>query len=100
MTHNYPKTRKPRTTEYAQCTQLINTFGLEEIESIWKENGMYKTAEFLSKRWNSGVSPSVIRYLSDKYNWKRTVTDKTLAIYQAYLRGTVPDGYYKHIDFN
>ncbi len=59
--HNYPKTRKPRDTSYAQSSKLIEQHGLSHIRSIWQEKGMYKTGSEL------GASPYVIRYLAQKH---------------------------------
>ncbi len=78
--------------------KLINEIGLEEVEKIWIQIGMYKGAEELSKRLNERVSFSTIRYMSQKYNWKRPV-NKLSAIYKGVLAGTVPAAYYKHLIF-
>lgn len=97
--HNYPKTRKPRTTEYAVSTQISNALGLDHICQVWQELGMYKASKQLSEEWGYYCSPFVLRAMSHKYNWTRIVTDPRLAISIAHIRKSVPDGYYKHIIF-
>ena len=78
--------------------KLINKIGLEKIQAIWVQYGMYKGAEELSKLMNEYVSFSTLRYLSQIYNWKRPVNPKS-AIYVGVKRGTVPASYYKHLIF-
>lgn len=98
--HNYPTTRKPRTTNYSITTKLIQHYGEDRLYEIWVEyNGMYKSAEFITCDWGSYVSPYIIRYLSNKFGWKRTVTDKSLPIYLGVLYGNTAKDKYKHIEF-
>jgi len=78
--------------------KLISKIGLEEVEKIWIQFGMYKSAEELSKILNEWVSFSTLRYLSQTYDWKRPVNPKS-AIYVGVKRGTVPASYYKHLIF-
>jgi len=78
--------------------KLINKIGLEKIQAIWVQYGMYKGAEELSKMINEYVSFSTIRYLSQVFNWTRPVNTKS-AIYVGVQRGTVPASYYKHLIF-
>ncbi len=78
--------------------KLINEIGLEEVEKIWIQLGMYKGAEELSKFMKEYVSFSTLRYMSQKYDWKRPVNPKS-AIYVGVKRGTVPSSYYKHLIF-
>lgn len=78
--------------------KLIKNIGLEEVEKIWIEFGMYKGAEELGKLTNENVSFSTLRYLSQKYDWKRPVNPKSV-IYVGVKRGTVSSSYYKHLIF-
>ncbi|MDZ7762865.1 MAG: hypothetical protein U5K00_00345 [Melioribacteraceae bacterium] len=48
--HNYPKTRKPRKTDYSITFKLIEEFGEAELYKIWCDcNGMYGAAESFVK---------------------------------------------------
>jgi hypothetical protein len=96
---NYPKNRKSRDTSYSQTQRLIKALGIEYINKTWQNHGMFKTAEILSKELNEFISPYVIRYMSDKFNWIRIITDKNLPIFIGVLNGSVPREYYKHIIF-
>lgn len=95
--HNYPKNRKPNPNSETQM--LLSTVGEKRLYIIWAEFGMYATCEILSKELSWYPSPYTIRYLSNKFNWKRTVTDKNLPIYKGLLAGNTPQGHYKHINF-
>jgi hypothetical protein len=98
MKRNYPKNRKPNEKSITQ--QLLKIYTPDELQEIWRENnGMYKTSRYLFEKHKISVTPNLIRYLSDKYNWTRIVTDKSLAIYRAILRGTQSREDYKHIIF-
>jgi len=77
---------------------LINDFGVEEVEKLWIQFGMYRAAEELSNVLNEYISSSTLRYMSQKFNWKRPVNPKS-AIYVGVKRGTVPSSYYKHLIF-
>ena len=77
---------------------LINKIGLEEVEKIWIQFGMYRAAEELSKILNEYISASTLRYMSYTFDWKRPVNPKS-AIYVGVKRGTVPASYYKHLIF-
>lgn len=83
-----------------QTGLLLQLFGERELFRIWAENGMYKSADLLSERTGIWISEYVMRYLSNKFNWKRVVTDKNLPIYRGILNGSQPREYYKHIIFN
>ena len=78
--------------------KLINKIGLEEVEKLWIQYGCYKAAEELSKLMNEWVSFSTLRYMSQKFDWKRPVNPKS-AIYVGVKRGTVLASYYKHLIF-
>ena len=79
--------------------KLIKNIGLEEVEKTWIQFGMYRAAEELSKRMdNEYISFSTLRYMSQKYNWKRKCNPKS-PIYKGVLAGTVPAAYYKHLIF-
>jgi len=90
MTKIYPQQHPQR---------LIERFGKEYLYQVWAELGMYKSAERLSKEFGEYISYSTMRWLSHKYNWKRIVTDKSLQIYKAVLRGTQKAEFYQHIIF-
>jgi len=77
---------------------LVNLIGLEAVEQLWIQHGCYKAAEELSKILNQYVSFSTIRYLSQVFDWKRSVNPKS-AIYEGVKRGTVSASYYKHLIF-
>ena len=89
--------RKKRCTDYSMTQRLIKTLGIEEVEKSWKQRGMYAWEE-LSERMDEYVSPYVLRYMSNKYNWKRPV-NKLSPIYKGVMAGTVPAAYYKHLIF-
>jgi hypothetical protein len=98
--HNYPQNRKPRNTGYSTTSKLIKHYGVNRLYEIWvKFNGMYKASEFLSEDLGEYVSPYIVRYLSNKFNWKRQITDKSLPIYLGVIYGHTPKGHYKHIEF-
>jgi hypothetical protein len=78
--------------------KIISKIGLEEIEKIWIQFGMYRGAEELSKLVDDYISPSTIRYLSQKYDWKRPVNPRS-PILVGVKRGTIPSSYYKHLIF-
>jgi len=78
--------------------KLINKIGLEKIQAIWVQYGMYKGAEELSKLLNEYISFSTVRYLSQVCGWTRPVNPKS-AIYVGVKRGTVPASFYKHLIF-
>jgi len=77
---------------------LIKTLGLDTIEKCWQKLGMYKASLELTERTKMYVSPYVLRYMSNKYDWKRNV-NKLSAIYKGVLAGTVRAAYYKHLIF-
>ena len=78
--------------------KLIKNIGLEEVEKIWIEFGMYKGAEELSRLMQEYVSFSTLRYMSQKYNWKRPV-NKLSPIFKGVMAGTVQASFYKHLIF-
>jgi len=77
---------------------LINNIGLEEVEKLWIQFGMYRAAEELSKMLDEYVSFSTLRYLSQVFNWKRPVNPKS-AIYVGVQRGSVNSSYFPHLIF-
>ena len=83
--------------ENSMTQKLIKTLGIEEIEKAWKRRGMNSWEE-LSEIMNEYVSPYVLRYMSNKYDWKRKCNPKS-PIYKGVLAGTVPAAYYKHLIF-
>ena len=92
-THNYPKTRKKRDTSYSESWKLKNQYGLDAIERIWKQNGMYKASVMLES------SPYVIRYLAHKHEWTRPAS-KCPAIVKGVLDGNAKAEYYRTLDFS
>jgi len=77
---------------------LINKIGLEEVEKLWMQYGCYKAAEELSKMLNEWVSFSTLRYLSQRFDWRRRCNPRS-AIYVGVKRGTLPSSFYKHLIF-
>ncbi len=86
------------TRKNTMTQKLTNKIGLEEIEKIWIQFGMYRGAEELSKLMQEYVSFSTLRYMSQKYDWKRHV-NKNSPIYKGVMAGTVPASFYKHLIF-
>ena len=97
MKHNYPKNRKFDPESATQT--LLASVGEKRLYELWAKHGMYKTADLLAEELQWWVSEYVIRYLSNKFNWKRTIKDKNLPIFKGVLNGSVPKEYYKHINF-
>jgi len=77
---------------------LINNIGVEKIQAIWVQYGMYKGAEELSKLLNDYVSFSTLRYLSQRFDWRRKCNTKS-AIYAGVKRGSVKASFYPHLIF-
>ena len=90
--------RKKRNTDYSMTQQLLKKLGKGRVVEYWQRYGMYKASELLSEEMKEYVSPFVLRYMSNKYNWKRPV-NKRSAIYKGVIAGTVPAAYYKHLIF-
>jgi hypothetical protein len=78
--------------------KLINDFGVKEVKKIWIQFGMYRAAEEISNVLNEYISSSTLRYMSQRFDWKRPVNPKS-AIYVGVKRGTRPSSYYKHLIF-
>ena len=78
--------------------RLLKNLGEQRVYELWTKHGMYKSAELLSMEMQEYVSPYVLRYMSQKYNWKRPV-NKLSPIYRGVLAGTIPAAYYKHLIF-
>jgi len=76
--------------------RLIHKLGVEELEKVWQKGGMYYAADYFTNLMDESVSPYVMRYLSDKFNWKRIVDD-SLPIVQGIKMGSMPANYYRHI---
>ena len=87
--------KKQRDTSYSMTQKLIKAIGLAEVEKAWQKRGMNAYKE-LSVRMNEYVSPYVLRYMSNKYNWKRPV-NKLSPIYKGVMAGTIKASYYKHL---
>jgi hypothetical protein len=77
----------------------LKKLGEGRVVGYWQSHGMYKASELLSKEMQEYVSPYVLRYMSDKYDWKRNCNPKS-AIYKGVKAGTVPAAYYKHLIFS
>lgn len=91
--------RKKRNTDYSMTQRLLKKLGEGRVVGYWQRHGMYKASELLSKEMQEYVSPYVLRYMSNKYDWKRPV-NKLSIIYKGVKAGTVPAAYYKHLIFN
>lgn len=93
-------TRKLRDTSYSLTQRLIKTLGIEEVEKTWQKLGMYKAADELSKRIDDEyISPYVLRYMSNKYDWKRVCNPKSPIYKGVVINKTRPAAYYKHLIF-
>ena len=90
--------RKQRDTSYSMTQRLLKKLGEGRVVEYWKRHGMYKSAELLSIEMQEYVSPYVLRYMSNKYDWKRPV-NKLSPIYKGVKAGTVPASYYRHLIF-
>ena len=78
--------------------KLINKIGVEEVEKLWIQFGMYRAAEELSKLLNEYISSSTLRYMSQKYGWRRAINKKS-PLFKGYLNGNVDPKTYKHLIF-
>ena len=90
--------RKKRNTDYSMTQRLMKKLGEGRVVEYWQKYGMYKDPQLLSVEMQEYVSPYVLRYMSNKYDWKRQV-NKLSAIYKGVKAGTVPAAYYKHLIF-
>lgn len=90
---------KTRNTELSETQKLINKFGVEKLCNTWKKYGMYKSAELLTEEGDKYVSPFVMRYLSNKFNWTREITNPNLPLVKGILNGKLEPGYFKHVTF-
>ena len=90
--------RKKRNTDYSMTQRLLKTLGQGRVVELWTKYGMYKASGLLSVEMQEYVSPYVLRYMSNKYDWKREV-NKLSAIYKGVKAGSVPAAYYKHLIF-
>ena len=91
--------KKPRNTDFSITQKLINKFGVEKLYKTWRQYGMYKGAEVLTEEGEQYVSPYVMRYLSNKFNWIREISDPSLPLVKGILNGKVAADYYKHVRF-
>ncbi len=78
--------------------RIIKKLG-NEVEKTWQKYGMYKASEILSYKMNEYVSPYVLRYMSNKYDWKRKVNPKSPIYKGVVITRRVPASYYKHLIF-
>lgn len=92
-THNYPKKRKPRDTSYSESWKLKDRYGLDVIEQIWKQKGMYGASVELK------TSPYVIRYLAHKHEWTRPASNCP-AIVKGVINGNAKAEFYKTLNFS
>jgi len=90
---------KRKIRENSTTQILIKILGLDTVEKCWQKFGMYKASLELTAQTKLYVSPYVLRYMSNKYDWKRNVNTQS-AVYKGVLAGTVPAAYYKHLIFN
>ena len=63
--------RKKRDTSYTMTQRLLKKLGEGRVVEYWTKYGMYKASELLSIEMQEYVSPYVLRYMSNKYDWKR-----------------------------
>jgi len=91
--------RKKRCTDYSMTQRLLKKLGEGRVVEHWKKYGMYKAAELLSKEMQEYVSPYVLRYMSNKYNWKRKCNPKSAIYKGVVINKTIPASYYKHLIF-
>jgi hypothetical protein len=91
--------RKTRNTDFSITQQLINYFGVEKLYQTWKKYGMYKSAALLTEEGERYVSPYVMRYLSNKFDWRREISDPSLPLVKGILNEKVDPSYYKHVKF-
>ena len=66
--HNYPKTRKPRNTDYAKSTKLLKSVSEETLKEIFSRVGMYLAGKELSLITGEFISPYVAHYTRRKLN--------------------------------
>ena len=90
---------KTRNTDFSITQQLINKFGVDKIHETWRQYGMYTGAKVLSKEAGHYISPYVLRYMSNKFDWVRIVTNPNLPFVKGILNGKVAADYYKHVRF-
>jgi hypothetical protein len=90
--------RKKRDTSYSMTQRLLKKLGEGRVVEYWTKYGMYKSAQLLSKEMQEYVSPYVLRYMSNKYDWKRSV-NKLSPLFKGYLAGNVDPSYFKHLIF-
>lgn len=91
--------RKTRDTSYSMTQRLLKQLGEGRVVELWTKYGMYKASELLSKEMQEYVSPYVLRYMSNKYNWKRICNPKSAIYKGVVINKTIPADYYKHLIF-
>ena len=92
-THNYPETRKPRDTSYSEKYRITKKHGLNHIQEVWEEKGMYRASKVLE------TSPYVIRDIAQSENWQRDAR-KAPIILAGVKAGKMPPEHYKTLDFS
>ena len=85
--------KKERDTSFSKTWKVIDQHGLEKINAIWREYGMFRTAEMLD------TSPYTIRYIAHKYEWRRPA-EKCPAILKGVLNGNAEAEFYRTLDFS
>jgi hypothetical protein len=85
--------KKTRDVSYSQGYKLIQKHGLETIEALWKEHGMYDTARMLD------TTPWIIRHCAKKHNFKRPA-EKVPHLVKAVKAGRAEACTYKHLDWS
>lgn len=99
--HNYPKSRKPRNTDYSITQQLIRHYGVSRLCEIYIENkGIYGSANFLTKDLGTDISYTITQYLAKKFHWVRLVTDPNEHTIKCTLAAGFSAEYYKHLKFS
>jgi len=78
--------------------RLLKKLGEGKVVEYWQRHGMYKASELLSIEMQEYVSPYVLRYMSNKFSWKRECSPRS-AIYAGVKRGTISAKNFPHLIF-
>lgn len=91
--------RKNRCRDHSMTQRLLKKLGQTRVVELWTKYGMYKASELLSVEMQEYVSPYVLRYMSNKYDWKRKCNPKSAIYKGVIINKTIPAEYYKHLIF-
>lgn len=97
---NYPKKRKSRNTDYSMTQKVIKKVGKDKLREILLSNGVYSSAQIISKLYGSYVHFTTTSYLRKKFNWIREVSSKDESLAKSVLSGRVKPDHYKYIKFS